>query len=85
MITLRLDPSLEKLVRETAVREGMSVSAYIRSTLERECALASARKASHRLAPYIGAVCSEEPTDSSRVKEAYRSSIRQKASGWKER
>jgi hypothetical protein len=85
MKTVRLDPDLEAKVEQAASREGLTVSAFIRRALEKECAHTDSRLASHRLAPYIGAVCSEHPTDASRIKEIYRQGVLKKAAKWKER
>jgi hypothetical protein len=84
MKTVRLDPVLEAQVEQAAEMQGLSVSAFIRRALEKESSEVLSRRAGHRLAAFIGSVCSEEPTDSSRIKEAYRASIVKKATEWKE-
>lgn len=57
--SFRLDPGLERRLREVAARQAMPVSAVVREAVARHCDELLAADAGARLADVIGAVRSE--------------------------
>jgi hypothetical protein len=66
MLTIRLDPTLEEQTKRAAATAGISVSAFVRRALEKECQSARDERLDVLLADVIGSVASREPCDDAR-------------------
>lgn len=76
--SFRIDPVLERRLRQVAEREGVPVSAVVREAIERHCDAVLGTSLREHLAYAIGAVEGDGEDRSSRTGEAFKDLLREK-------